>query len=277
MPLFTFRRKLKIINEFINRFVDRALSLTPEELEKINKSDESYTFLHALAGFTRDRKVLRDQLCAVLLAGRDTTAATLSWTFYQLSLHPDIVRKLRHEILTRLGPARAPTYADLKSMRYLQHTMNETLRHYPVIPYNVRVALHDTTLPRGGGPDGLSPIGIPKETPVLYSALTMQRRAELYPAASAAVAPPSEYSPDRWDNWTPKAWHYIPFNGGPRICIGQQFALTEMGYTIVRLLQRYESVELVGGIEKSRARMMANIVLQPADPLILKLTPAAKA
>ena len=64
----------------------------------------------------------------------------------------------------------------------------------------------------------------------------MQRRKDLFgPDAD-------EFNPERWNNWTPKAWQYIPFNGGPRICIGQQFALTEMGYCLVRLFQSFEEV-----------------------------------
>ena len=107
----------------------------------------------------------------------------------------------------------------------------------------MRLALHDTTLPTGGGDDGMQPIGILKDTPVAYSAILMQRRADLYPPPSANFAAVLEYSPERWENWTPKPWQYIPFNGGPRICIGQQFALTEMAYTIVRIFQRFERVD----------------------------------
>ena len=65
----------------------------------------------------------------------------------------------------------------------------------------------------------------------------MQRRKDLF-GPDADV-----FKPERWNNWTPKAWQYIPFNGGPRICIGQQFALTEMGYCIVRLFQSFEEVK----------------------------------
>jgi hypothetical protein len=56
--------------------------------------------------------------------------------------------------------------------------MNETLRLYPVVPFNVRMSLHDTTLPRGGGPDGMSPIGVLKDTPIGYSSLILQRRED---------------------------------------------------------------------------------------------------
>lgn len=58
----------------------------------------------------------------------------------------------------------------------------------------------------------------------------MHRRKEIYPPVSEKFADSSVFSPERWQNWQPKAWQYLPFNGGPRICVGQNFALTEMAY-----------------------------------------------
>ena len=75
---------------------------------------------------------------------------------------------------------------------------------------------------------GIAP-GILKDTIVVYSALYMQRRADLYPPPSPEFSDVLTYSPERWANWTPETWNYIPFNRGPRICIGQQFALAQMG------------------------------------------------
>ncbi|KAI9781900.1 MAG: hypothetical protein M1816_002164 [Peltula sp. TS41687] len=273
-PRGTFRRHLKVINEFVNPYIERALLLSPEELEKRTKSDSGYTFLHALAGFTRDRKVLRDQIVAVLLASRDTTASTLSWTFYELARHPALYHKLRHEILHHVGPSQAPTYTDLKSLKYLQHVMNETLRLYPSVPYNIRCASVDTSLPHGGGPDGLSPVGIPKDTPTAYCTLNMQRRPELYPP-SPAFPDILEFCPERWDVWTPKSWTYIPFNGGPRICVGQQFALTEMAYTIVRICQRFERIERRWP-DGAGISLKAEIVLQPAEEVTVAFWRAEK-
>ena len=132
VPRKSFRKALAVLNRFVGQYIDQALQLPQAELEKVTKSDEDYTFLHALASYTRDREVLRDQLVAVLLAGRDTTAVTLSWLFYELSRRPQVVEKLRQEIKSFVGFHREPTYADLKSMRYLQHTLNEVLRLYPV-------------------------------------------------------------------------------------------------------------------------------------------------
>lgn len=286
IPSKSFNEGLKVLNAFVGTYIDRTLQLPQEELEKKTKSDEGYTFLHALASYTRDRDVLRDQLVAVLLAGRDTTAVTLSWLFYELSRHPEVVRKLRQEIVKFVGLEAEPTYQHLKDMRYLQHTLNEVLRLYPVVPYNVRVALHDTTLPRGGGPNGDQPIGVLKDTPIGYSTLILQRREDIYPSGSSGFADYLEFAPERWDHWTPKSWTYIPFNGGPRICIGellqaaaalltlsckrtdsllnpgQQFALTEMAYTVVRILQTFDRIECR---MQDFPLLKAEIVLSPAS------------
>lgn len=249
------------MEDFIEPYITEALSLSPAELEsKLSRND---TFIHALARYTRDRKVMRDQLVALLLAGRDTTAATLSWLFLELAKNPQVVEKLRAEIAQVLGDdGRPPNYQDIKDMKYLTHVINETLRLYPVVPFNVRSSLVDTTLPHGGGSDRMSPTGCPAGTIVGYSTLVMQRRRDLYPPQSPSFPyDPLEWVPERWSTWTPKSWNFIPFNGGPRICIGQQFAMVEMGYTIIRILQEFDQIIDYG----SKRTMRCDIILTPAE------------
>lgn len=120
IPRKTFNDGIKVINQFVEPYIDEALRLSPDELASKTKSEAGYTFLHALAGFTRDRSMLRDQLVAILLAGRDTTASSLSWAFYELAKQPQIVKGLRQEIIKTVGLHRPPNYNDLKSMKYLQ-------------------------------------------------------------------------------------------------------------------------------------------------------------
>lgn len=115
-------------------------------------------------------------------------------------------------------------------------TNHIALRLYPIIPINIRTATKNTTLPTGGGSDGSSPIFVPKGSKVQFSPYTMHRLPDVYGKDA------SEYRPERWQDLRP-GWAYLPFNGGPRICPAQQFALTEAGYTIVRLLQEFESLE----------------------------------
>ncbi|ODA76588.1 hypothetical protein RJ55_07858 [Drechmeria coniospora] len=269
VPKFTFRAGLRTINRFVHTFIDRTLRLPPDELAR---SDKSYTFLHELARFTRDPNVIRDQVIAILLAGRDTTAGTLSWALYELGRNPVILAKLRNEILDTVGPSTPPTYDHLKNMPYLKATLNEILRLYPAVPFNVRLALKDTTLPRGGGEDGSEPIAVLKDTPVGYSTLVMQRRADLYPPVSESFAHPDLFSPERWAHWHPKPHEWIPFNAGPRICIGQQFALTEMSYVLVRLFQRFARVEShMLPIDHGTPLLKSDVVLSPGQGVYVAL------
>lgn len=129
---------IKTIEGFITPYIESTLQLAPDELEKLSKSDKEFTFLHNIALFSRDPKVIRDQIFAVLIAGRDTTAATLSWAMYELANYPDVWQKLRGQVLEHVGPTRSPSYEDLKNLTYLTHTINETLRLYPAVPYNMR-------------------------------------------------------------------------------------------------------------------------------------------
>jgi cytochrome P450 len=114
-----FISAIKILNDFIEPFVQRAVSYANE-----NEKQSRGTFTEALAEFTNDKTVLRDQLVNTLLAGRDTTAATLSWLFYELAYHPDVYNKLRMEVINTVGNAK-PTYDDLRSMKYLRCCLNE--------------------------------------------------------------------------------------------------------------------------------------------------------
>lgn len=250
-----FREELKVMDDFLQPYIETVLSLSPDDLHK--KLSKRETFLHALSRFTRDPRVLRDQLVAVLLAGRDTTAGTLSFCLFELSRHPEVVAKLREEIRARLGVganAQEPSYTDLKEMKFLNAVLNETMRAYPVVPFNVRYSLHDTTLPRGGGPDGLAPVGVRGNTRIVYSTMLMQRDPDLYDGAdSKNFFDPGKWIPERWvSGWSPRPWQFIPFNGGPRICIGQQFATIEMGYTVIRILQAYERIIAVPVSGKDR-------------------------
>lgn len=92
------------------------------------------------------------------------------------------------------------------------------LRLYPPVPLNGRTALKDTTIPVGGGPKGLSPIFIPKGMTVGYSVWAMHRRTDLWGPDAA------KFNPERWEGGKMRSWQYLPFNGGPRICLGRKYS-----------------------------------------------------
>ncbi|KAK6512739.1 Protein kinase alk2 [Arthrobotrys conoides] len=242
-----FKDANKTCHDFVDKYVYRAIDLHKRgfnaESEKSGK--KRYVFLDEIAKETQDPVVLRDALTNILLAGRDTTASLLSFVFYLLVRHPEVEQKLRAAIKQDFGDksdAEILTFHDLKNCKYLRWVIDETLRLYPSVPFNVRSAFEDTTLPLGGGADGKSPIFVPKGTVVEYSVYAMHRREDVWGADA------NWFRPERWGEPRNKEgfgnFEFLPFNGGPRICLGQQFALTEASYAIVRMFQHFKRFEM---------------------------------
>ncbi|KAF9891256.1 hypothetical protein FE257_004820 [Aspergillus nanangensis] len=240
----------RVCREFVQGFVDEAFqavegekkeSVYPKRQQQQQEQQHFETkskriFSHELASRTSDRTRVLDELMNVLLAGRDTTASVLSNLFFMLARDAAIWNKLRQEVAVLQG--RPPTYDELNGLRYVKCCVNESLRLHPAVPRNDREALRDTVLPLGGGADGLSPVFVPKGTLVAYNLYAMHRRTDIY-------GPDAEdFRPERWEDGTLQPrWGYLPFNGGPRICIGQRYALTEISYVLVRMVQEFAGLE----------------------------------
>lgn len=239
-----FHSSTGTVHEFIDRFVQKALDTKSGNKPPKNSSESEgsrYIFLEALAEQTQNPLELRNQLLNILLAGRDTTASTLGWFFFTMAdpKYATVFKRLRAVVLDTFGTYENPhpiTFESMKSCEYLQWCVNEILRLYPVVPVNNRAASKDTVLPVGGGLDGKSPLYLKKGQEVGYSVHVMHRRKDVWGQDA------DDFRPERWEKRR-SGWHYLPFNGGPRICIGQQFALTEVAYVIVRLMQRFDDID----------------------------------
>lgn len=265
-----FKYFCKQVHGFVDHFVQLALNknIQKKPLESGESGKGKYVFLEAIAAETKDPVELRSQLLNILLAGRDSTASLLGWLFLMLLQHPATFRRLREAVLHDFGSYTEPrnlAFSGLKNCAYLQWVLNETLRLFPVVPLNSRRAFRDTTIPVGGGPDGRSPIYIRKGQQVDYSVHVMHRRRDLWGEDA------DDFKPERWNGRKP-GWEYLPFNGGPRICIGQQFALTEAGYVVVRLLQRFEAMD---GEVPTRYMHGVTLTSCPADGVTVRLKEAA--
>ncbi|KAG6991125.1 cytochrome P450 [Physcia stellaris] len=238
-----FRQACSMAHQFIDNIIKRR------QRKELYSNDRSgnYVFFDAVAKDSTNEEALRGQLLNILLAGRDTTACLLSWTFHLLARHPRVLQRLREEInsMGSVGVGPDMSRDDIKRMPYLANVLKETLRLFPSVPVNTRSATRTTILPTGGGPDGLSPVLIRKGQNVAYCIYAMHRRKDLYGDDA------EEFRPERWDsNDLPlknhtvhTAWSYLPFNGGPRICLGQDFGLMEASYATVRILQTFSRIE----------------------------------
>jgi cytochrome P450 len=230
-----FWESCKVAHQFVDQYVDKALQQKDDGVPT-----KRYVLAYELAKETKDRTDIRNQLLNIFLPAHDATAVILTNIFFHLARHASVWNKLRqeldaHGLLT--GGASMITLERLKSIKYLQYIMNETFRLNPTIGILSRAALRDTTLPVGGGADGSAPIFVKKGDVLSASLYAMHRRKDIY-GEDAHV-----FRPARWESLRPRFWSYLPFGGGPRVCPAQQFALAEVGFTIVRFAQTYVSIE----------------------------------
>ncbi|KAF9489714.1 cytochrome P450, partial [Pleurotus eryngii] len=246
---------MKVIDAFIAPIIkdavqkkglaDEQKGLTGAATSDVEKKDDvsdDETLLDHLVKFTSDPVVLKDEVLNIMIAGRDTTAATLTIILYFLSIHPEVFVRLRNEVIEKVGANKRPTFDDIRDMKYLRAVINETMRLYPIVPVNVRTAIEPTVWP---SPDpNEKPIYIPAKTKVGYSVLLMQRRKDLW-GPDAEEFDPDRFLDDRLKKYLiSNSFAFLPFNAGPRICLGQQFAYNEMSFMIIRLLQAFDSFTL---------------------------------
>lgn len=168
---------------------------------------------------------LRDEVITLVLAGHETTAIALSWTWVLLSQHPEVTRNLEEE-LDRVLAGRAPTLADVPKLEYTDRVIRESMRLWPPAWSIGRRALVDVTI--GGMP-------IKKGEQVWMNQWSVHRDARFYPN-------PQRFDPDRWLGDMQKRlprYAYFPFGGGPRLCIGNAFAMMEAVLLLATFARSY--------------------------------------
>ena len=171
-------------------------------------------------------KQVRDESLTILLAGHETTANALTWTWYLLSQDPEAERRL-HEEIDRVLEGRLPALADLSRLPHLERVVTEALRLYPPAWMVGRRAIGEHTI---------GDFVVPPRSMVLMSQWVIQRDARFYPE-------PLRFNPDRWTpefkSSLPK-FAYFPFGGGSRQCIGESFAMMELQLLVATIAQRWQ-------------------------------------
>ncbi|KAK7024847.1 cytochrome P450 52E1 [Favolaschia claudopus] len=236
---------MRDISEYLDPIILAAMEKKRVGVQKDSEKDggsDGLSLLEELLETTSDPKVLKDEILNMLLAGRDTTMHTLTVVLYFFTMYPDVCARVREEVLAHVGPTRRPTYDDIKDMKFLRAVLNETMRLYPSVPFNVRENLKATVWPSLDPNE--KPLYIPAGSKLPYSVFMMHRRKDLW-GPDAEEFSPDRFLDERLQNYLLKnSFQFLPFNAGPRICLGQQFAYNEMSFMIIRLLQSFSSFSL---------------------------------
>ncbi|KAI1318426.1 hypothetical protein EDD11_006510 [Mortierella claussenii] len=224
-------RDTAIVNEFAYRVIrnrrEQGLQKEHKDLMQLfmETQDEN--------GEPLTDEMLKDTLNNFVLAGRDTTAQALSWTFYLMhrqQANKKILEQLTEET-DRVLQDGLPTYESIKQQKFAEACFYEALRLYPSVPKNVKTCVEDDVLPGG--------YKVNKNEKVAWSSWAMGRDTSLWgPDAT-------EYKPERWqDGEKPPQAKFVAFHVGPRTCLGQQFATIE-AITIMSMLMQMFTFELV--------------------------------
>ncbi|POM75108.1 Cytochrome P450 [Phytophthora palmivora] len=194
-----------------------------------------------------DASFLRDIAVIVLLAGKDTTAWSLSWLIIMLNRNPKVETKLRQELREKLpqlfsDPNYVPTMNDVEGLVYLDAVLRENLRLNPLVPLNAKEANRDTTLVDG--------TFVKKGTRVYIPSYTLGRMKSVWGRDA------SKFKPERWlmqDPWTGEqtirpvsAFQFVSFHAGPRTCLGMRFAMLEMKTVTAFMLSKCPSYKFQG-------------------------------
>ncbi|MBI1923496.1 cytochrome P450 [Candidatus Poribacteria bacterium] len=183
-------------------------------------------------GDQMDDRHARDEVMTILLAGHETSAMGVTWALYELNRHPDMEQKLHAEVDTVLG-GRLPTVEDLPHLTYTRMVIDETLRRYPPAWGIARQTIED---------DEIGGYRIPKGVQVMIATYATHHHPDFW--EQPEVFAPERFTPECAER-RPR-FAYYPFSGGPRICIGKNFALMEMHLILATLAQRYR-LSLVSG------------------------------
>ncbi|WIA43808.1 hypothetical protein OEZ86_010226 [Tetradesmus obliquus] len=199
--------------------------------EYMNQGDPSVLRFLIAAREEVDSTQLRDDLLSMLVAGHETTGSALTWTLYLLAQNPEQMRKAQEEVDRVLGSGTMPTMQQYAELKYTLRCVNESMRLYPHPPVLLRRARQPDVLPGG--------YEVVKGQDVMISVYNIHHSPQVW-------EDPEAFLPERFPLDQPMPteqntdYRYIPFSGGPRKCVGDQFALMEAVVALAVLLKRFE-------------------------------------
>lgn len=227
-------RRFKAAKQILDEESEKLVRLCREDPKLQTRRDLLALFVQSEEKDHFTTAALRDIVLNMVIAGRDTTACTLSWMFFGLATNPEVQRKLCAEIDEKAPVGKVLNVKTLShtELPYLHGVLYETLRLWPPVPFDVKTAFEDDVLPNG--------VKVPKGTNMTFLPWAMGRDSSRYPEAESL-------RPERWIPFTAPPPHEFPvFQAGPRICLGMDMATFEAKLCAVELL-RYFNFELAPG------------------------------
>jgi cytochrome P450 family 13 len=251
------REKLKQNSEKLEMedFIDFFL-----EAEASEVIEDTYVSKFERSQFKTERKMTSNEivanLVAFLVAGYDTTQNSLAFLCFELATHPEIQKRVQDEIDENC-PFEEIEYDQVQKLTFTEACIKESLRKYPVaLGSTARQCTESTSI-------GKDSFLVEKDTVIVVDSLSTNYNPELWGEN------PNEFNPDRWLEGNPKhQMAFMPFGGGPRLCIGNKFALIEEKLILSMLLRKYTLEE----VKETRLEQTGFVVLAPSD-IKVKLVP----
>lgn len=266
-----FRHSISVVKAFGATMVDKAQKDRPMAQSdpdtdrrrpaysgRVVPNEIEGSLIQSLLGSIRDVNVVSDAALNYLSAGRDTTAQALTWTFYVLMKRPDVVAKIRDEVLLQItgyhGKTCTPSYqtiiasvGNIVSLPYTHAVFNESLRLYPPIPFEIKQSMEATVLPDG--------TQLPKNSVVVWCPWAMNRSRHTW-GSDAHV-----FRPQRWLDETGakvlnrSASEFPVFNGGSRTCLGKRMAEILAIQVIAVMVTKFDFVQTDPGERVSKSSL----------------------
>jgi cytochrome P450 len=245
-----FRRALHELETVVYRIIEDRRRTRRDEADLLSMllsaRDEE-------TGAGMSDRQLRDEVMTMLLAGHETTSLALSWTYYLLSKHPDVERSIEDEVDRVIGDGR-PGFSSIDHLTCTRRAIDESLRLYPPAWGFSRLAIDD---------DEIGGYRVAKGSLVFVIPYVIHRRPKLWPD-------PERFDPDRFrperESARPR-FAYLPFGGGPRGCIGSQFAMMEAQLIVAAIARRYR----IAIVSDRDIRPEPLITLRPAPGIHARL------
>jgi cytochrome P450 len=205
------------------------------------------------SGAGMSNRQLRDEMMTLFLAGHETTATALTWTWYLLSRHPEVAERLTDE-LDRVLAGRSPSVSDLPNLPYTEMVIRESMRLYPPAPGFAREPIEEVTI---------GDYNVPRGSLVIINTYVLHRDGRFF-------ADPERFDPERfapgWEERIPR-FAYLPFGGGQRVCIGNSFAMMEARLILATMAQHCRlSLD-----PDEPVRPVQLVTLRPSRPIRMRL------